>query len=591
MFNEKDTWDLTHMFQDAAHWRSQLEEAKSLAKTLSAMQGTIAADGQQLCTALQLNDTLGETLTALFVYAKMYFDQNMSNSEAKDLYETADSAYTAIAEQLSFLEPELLEITPEQFQQYVQQQPELKLYQFLMEGLFEKKEHIFNQQIEEILSKMGSLGNSFEKTYDDLTVNDICYPEITTPEGQTMEVNNNNYQIALIHPDAAFRAQFFEKLLGVYKQYINTITSIYYGSVKNDAFVAKSRKYQSARAMALSDNHIAEDVYDNLITTVRQNVAPLQDYVTLRKEVLGLPEIHFSDLFVPLVQDVDRTYTYEEAQQIVLDATAILGDDYTAVLKEAFENRWIDVYPAKNKATGAYAIHSYGYHPFSLLNFTGTLNDVFTIAHELGHVMHSYYSNKHQPFVYSDYCIFTAEVASTVNEQLLFAYLYKNSRSDAEKALLLCNQLDNIRSTLYRQTLFADFEHQTHQMVEQGQPLLPDILCSRYRDLYQIYHGEDFVIDDALTYEWARIPHFYRAFYVYQYATGISAAVSISKKILEGQPDAVKNYRHFLTCGGSDYPINLLKIAGVDMASPQPVEDTLQCFQQTLEQLKPLLKK
>ena len=460
-----------------------------------------------------------------------------------------------------------------------------------MEGLFEKKEHIFNQQIEEILSKMGSLGNSFEKTYDDLTVNDICYPEITTPEGQTMEVNNNNYQIALIHPDAAFRAQFFEKLLGVYKQYINTITSIYYGSVKNDAFIAKSRKYQSARAMALSDNHIAEDVYDNLITTVRQNVAPLQDYVTLRKEVLGLPEIHFSDLFVPLVQEVDRTYTYEEAQQIVLDATAILGDDYTAVLKEAFENRWIDVYPAKNKATGAYAIHSYGYHPFSLLNFTGTLNDVFTIAHELGHVMHSYYSNKHQPFVYSDYCIFTAEVASTVNEQLLFAYLYKNSRSDAEKALLLCNQLDNIRSTLYRQTLFADFEHQTHQMVEKGQPLLPDILCSRYRDLYQIYHGEDFVIDDALTYEWARIPHFYRAFYVYQYATGISAAVSISKKILEGQPDAVKNYRHFLTCGGSDYPINLLKIAGVDMASPQPVEDTLQYFQQTLEQLKPLLKK
>ncbi len=591
MSNEKDTWDLTHMFQDAAHWRSQLEEAKSLAKILASMQGTITADGQQLYTALQLNDTLGETLTALFVYAKMYFDQNMSNSEAKDLYETADSAYTAIAEQLSFLEPELLEITPEQFQQYVQQQPALKLYQFLMEGLFEKKEHIFNQQIEEILSKMGSLGNSFEKTYDDLTVNDICYPEITTPEGQTMEVNNNNYQIALIHPDAAFRAQFFDKLLGVYKQYINTITSIYYGSVKNDAFIAKSRKYPSARAMALSDNHIAEDVYDNLITTVRQNVAPLQDYVTLRKEVLGLPEIHFSDLFVPLVQEVDRTYTYEEAQQIVLEATAILGDDYTAVLKEAFENRWIDVYPAKNKATGAYAIHSYGYHPFSLLNFTGTLNDVFTIAHELGHVMHSYYSNKHQPFVYSDYCIFTAEVASTVNEQLLFAYLYKNSRSDAEKALLLCNQLDNIRSTLYRQTLFADFEHQTHQMVEQGQPLLPDILCSRYRDLYQIYHGEDFVIDDALTYEWARIPHFYRAFYVYQYATGISAAVSISKKILEGQPDAVKNYRHFLTCGGSDYPINLLKIAGVDMASPQPVEDTLQYFQQTLEQLKPLLKK
>ena len=591
MPTEKDTWDLTHMFQNAAQWRDNLEEAKTLTKRLAAMQGSITKDADALYQALQCNDQLGEKLTALFVYAKMYFDQNMSNGEAKDLYETADSVYTAIAEQISFLEPELLTLTPELFTQYAAQKPELNLYQFLMDGLFEQKEHIFNQQIEEILSKMGSLGNSFEKIYDDLSVNDIQYPEIVTPEGQAMEVNNNNYQVALIHPDAQFRFDYFQRLLGVYKQHINTITSAYYGSVKNDVFIAKSRKYPSARAMALSGNHIPEEVYDNLIATVRKNAAPLQEYVTLRKEVLGLPDIHFSDLFVPLVPGTDRTYTYEEAQQIVLDATAVLGEDYTAVLKEAFSNRWIDVYPAKNKATGAYAIHSYGYHPFSLLNFTGTLNDVFTIAHELGHVMHSYYSNKHQPYVYSDYCIFTAEVASTVNEQLLFAYLYKNSQSDAEKALLLCNQLDNIRSTLYRQTLFADFENQTHQMVEQGQPLLPEVLCSNYRQLYEIYHGDDFVIDDVLAYEWARIPHFYRAFYVYQYATGISAAVSISKKILNGEPDAVKHYRHFLTCGGSDYPINLLKIAGVDMASPQPIEDTLQYFQQTLDELKPLLKK
>ena len=591
MPNQKDTWDLTHMFADANQWRGALEEAKTLTKTISAMQGTITKDADTLYQALQYNDQLGEKLTALFVYAKIYFDENMSNSEAKDLYETADSVYTAIAEQLSFLEPELLELTPELFQQYIQQQPGLKLYHFLMDSLFEKKEHIFNQQIEEILSKMGSLGNSFEKIYDDLSVNDIHYPEIVTPEGETMEVNNNNYQLALIHPDAAFRADYFTKLLSVYKQHVNTITSAYYGSVKNDVFIAKSRRYPSARAMALSGDHIPEKVYDNLIATVRKNAAPLQEYVTLRKNVLGLPEIHFSDLFVPLVPGVDRTYTYEEAQQIVLDATAVLGEDYTAVLKEAFDNRWIDVYPAKNKATGAYAIHSYGYHPYSLLNFTGTLNDVFTIAHELGHVMHSYYSNKNQPYVYSDYCIFTAEVASTVNEQLLFEYLYKNSQSDAEKALLLCNQLDNIRSTLYRQTLFADFENQTHQMVEQGQPLLPDVLCSNYRKLYEIYHGKDFVIDDVLSYEWARIPHFYRAFYVYQYATGISAAVSISKKILDGEPDAVKHYRHFLTCGGSDYPINLLKIAGVDMASPQPIEDTLHYFQQILDELKTLLNK
>mgnify|MGYP003301548173 CR=1 FL=1 len=591
MADVKDTWDLTHMFESVKAWREGMDEARALADELAEMQGTITKDADTLYLALSRNDKLGEKLTALFVYAKMYFDQNMANGEAKDIYESADSIYTAIAEKLSFLEPELLELTPEIFAAYAQQNEALQLYGFMMEGLFEQKNHIFNQQIEEILSKMGALGNSFEKIYDDLTVNDIVYPTITTPEGEEIEVNNNNYQVALIHPDAAFRYEFFTKLLGVYGQHINTITSAYYGSVKNDVFVAKSRKYDSARAMALSGNHIPEKVYDNLVATVRKQAGPLQEYVTLRKEVLDLEEIHFSDLFVPIVPGIDRTYTYEEAQNIVLEATAVLGEDYTAVLKEAFDNRWIDVYPAKNKATGAYAIHSYGYHPFSLLNFTGTLNDVFTIAHELGHVMHSYYSNKHQPYVYSDYCIFTAEVASTVNEQLLFDYLYKNSQSDAEKALLLCNQLDNIRSTLYRQTLFADFENMTHNMVEQGMPLLPDVLCEEYSNLYKIYHGEDFVIDDVLRYEWARIPHFYRAFYVYQYATGISAAVSISKKILNGEPDAVANYRHFLSCGGSDYPINLLKIAGVDMAAPQPVEDTLQYFQSVLDELKPLLKK
>ena len=587
----KDTWDLTHMFESVQAWRDGMDEARTMADELAAMQGTITKNADTLYLALKRNDKLGEKLTALFVYAKMYFDQNMATGEAKDIYESADSIYTAIAEKLSFLEPELLELTPEIFADYAAQNEGLQLYGFMMEGLFEQKNHIFNQQIEEILSKMGALGNSFEKIYDDLTVNDIVYPIITTPEGEEIEVNNNNYQIALNHPDAAFRYEFFTKLLGVYGQHINTITSTYYGSVKNDVFVAKSRKYDSARAMALSGNHIPEEVYDNLIATVRKNAGPLQDYVTLRKEVLGLEEIHFSDLFVPIVPGVDRTYTYEEAKQIVLEATAVLGEDYTAVLKEAFDNRWIDVYPAKNKATGAYAIHSYGYHPFSLLNFTGTLNDVFTIAHELGHVMHSYYSNQNQPYVYSDYCIFTAEVASTVNEQLLFDYLYKNSQSDEEKALLLCNQLDNIRSTMYRQTLFADFEHMTHKMVEQGMPLLPDVLCKEYRHLYEIYHGDDFVIDDVLTYEWARIPHFYRAFYVYQYATGISAAVSISKKILNGEAGAGANYRKFLTCGGSDYPINLLKIAGVDMAAPQPVEDTLNYFQEVLDELKPLVKK
>ena len=583
------TWDLTTMYADAAHWRSELNEAQKLAQRLAQMQGTITANAENLYQALTLNDELGEKITALFVYAKMYFDQNMANGEAKDIYETADSVYTGIAEQLAFFEPELLNLTENSWQEFVQEKPELKLYDFLIKNFLERKEHIFDTQIEEILAKMGSMANSFEKIYDDLTVNDVEYRQITTPDGKTIAADNNQYAVALGNADRNFRREYFNSLLGIYKQHVNTISSAYYGSVKSDCYLAKSRRYSSARNMALSGLHIPEDVYDNLILTVRNNVKPLQEYVSLRKKILGLDDIHFYDLFVPLVKDSDRQYTYEEAQEIVLAATSVLGEDYTAVLKEAFSNRWIDVYPAKNKATGAYAIHAYGYHPYSLLNFTGTLNDVFTIAHELGHVMHSYYSNKYQPYVYSDYCIFTAEVASTVNEQLLFNYLYTNSQSESEKALLLSNQLDNIRSTLYRQTLFADFENITHKAVEAGLPLLPTKMCEDYRELYQIYHGDDFVIDDLLTYEWARIPHFYRAFYVYQYATGISAATSIAKGIIENKPEAVTNYRTFLTKGGSDYPIELLKIAGVDMANPKPIEDALAYFDDTLQNLKNLI--
>lgn len=586
---EQNTWDLSLMYADAAQWRQDLTASQNLAEELIAMKGSITKSAANLLAALHINDALGEKISALFVYAKMNFDQNMADKTAKDIYESADSAYTLIMEKLAFFEPELLTMSKNDFERFVQEEPKLALYEFLISELLAKKAHIFDTRTEEILSKLGALGNSFEKIYDDLSVNDIIYPQIKAPNGQMITVDNNNYAVALSNPQRSFRAEYFNTLLNIYGQHINTLTSIYYGSVKNDVFVAKSRQYTSARAMALSGDHVDEAVYDNLISTVRAHTQPLQEYMALRKEKLGLETIHFYDLFVPLVADVDRQYTYEEAQELVLNATAVLGKDYTDVLKEAFANRWIDVYPAKNKATGAYAIDAYGYHPYSLLNFTGTLNDVFTVAHELGHVMHSYYSNQHQPFVYADYSIFTAEVASTVNEQLLFAYLYQHSRSDDEKALLLCNQLDNIRSTLYRQTLFADFEYQTHQLVEQGLPLLPDNLCDIYENLYRIYHGDDFVIDDTLRYEWARIPHFYRAFYVYQYATGVSAAVSIAKGLLSGKPEAVKNYRAFLTKGGSDYPIELLKIAGVDMATPTAIVDTLGEFQVMLKQLNSLL--
>lgn len=587
--DEKYTWDLTQMYANTKAWYKDVEEAKKLTQAIVALRDKVTESAQNLILTLTLNDELGIKITQVYVYAKMYFDQDMKNPQAKELYEIADALHTKIQDQLAFLEPELLKMDKERLQEYSKVEAKLKTYTHMFEQLFLKKDHVLPVEAEEILAKMNSLGSSFEKVYDDLTVNDLPYPEVKSSQGETIIANNANYYKVLISQDRDLRKNFFQGLLGAYGNYINSITSAYYGSVKHDVFLAKTRKYKSARQMALQENFIPEDVYDNLIITVKNNRNVLQEYVTFRKNILKLDRIHFYDLFVPLVKDVDKTYTYEEAQELVLAATSILGDDYTKVLKEAFSNRWIDVFPDKNKVSGAYAIEAYGYHPYSLLNFTGTLGDVFTIAHELGHVMHSYYSSKNQPFVYSDYTIFTAEVASTVNEQLLFNYLLENSSSKEEKSLLLSNHLDNIRSTLYRQTLFADFESQTHQMVEKEKPLLPEVLTNLHKELYNIYHGSDFVIDDELGYEWARIPHFYRAFYVYQYATGISAAISIANKILNNGENAVKKYREFLTMGGSDYSINLLKIAGVDMASPEPILDAVNNFKETFLELKKLV--
>ncbi|NLW25212.1 MAG: oligoendopeptidase F [Clostridia bacterium] len=587
--NQQYTWDLTHMYKDLQSWQEDYEKVIKLTEEIEGLKGQITKSADNLEKVLTLHEQLSIKLTGIFVYAKMFFDQDMSNPQAKELYEKADALHTRIQDRLAFLQPELLKLDPEKFSEFVTSNPQLKIYNHMFEKLFAQKEHVLTPEIEEILAKMNSLGGSFEKVYDDLTINDIEFPQVKgSKDTETIIANNANYSKALVNPDRVLRKNFFKGLLGTYGKHINSLTSAYYGSVKHNVFLAKTRKYQSARQMTLQENFIPEEVYDNLLETVRNNTLVLHDYLNYRKQKLKLDELHFYDLFVPIVENIDRTYTFAEAQEIVLEATAILGEDYTNVLKEAFTNRWIDVYPGKNKATGAYAIEAYGHHPYSLLNFTGTLNDVFTLAHELGHVMHSYYSSQNQPYVYSNYTIFTAEVASTVNEQLLFDYLLKKTTSAQEKAFLLSNHLDNIRSTLYRQTLFAEFEHQAHKMVEEEKPLLPEVLCNLHEELYQIYHGKEFVIDPELKFEWARIPHFYSAFYVYQYATGISAAISIAKKILtEGKP-AVKKYREFLTKGGSDYSLNLLRSAGVDMTTPQPILDAIEDFRQTLKQLKDL---
>ena len=582
-------WSLREMFPADEDWNREMEQASEVAKALAGRKGHLAENAEALAETARLYLELEEKLYRLMVFANSNFDQNMADPAAKKLYETAQNQSTAIGEALSFMAPELMKYSMEDFNRYCEEKPELKEFAHFAEDFFARKEHILSDEMETLLVRMNDMGESFSKVFEDLTVNDMEFPMIQTLEGESIRANEANYAMALENPDPAFRRDYYKGLLGTYQKHINTLTSIHYGSVKNDCFTAKSRKYASARAAALFANHIPETVYDNLLETVRANVEPLHEYVAFRKERLGLDTLYFSDLFVPLVQESARKYTYEEAQKLVLDAVSVLGEDYTALIQKAFDERWIDVYPREAKRTGAYSTGAYKCKPYVLLNFTGTLDDVFTLAHELGHSLHTWFSNENQPLLYSGYSIFCAEVASTLNEQLLSRWLFEHSTSKEEKALLLCKRLDDIRSTFYRQTMFADFEYQTHKLVEAGEPLVPETLCGIHRKLNEDYYGPELTVDDYLSCEWARIPHFYSAFYVYQYATGIAASTAIAHRIFtEGAP-AVADYRKFLTTGGSGHPIDLLKIAGVDMASPKPVLDTIETFRTTLQELKALL--
>lgn len=582
-------WSLREMFPADEDWNREMEQASKIAKALAGRKGHLAENAEALAETARLYLELEEKLYRLMVFANSNFDQNMADPAAKKLYETAQNQSTAIGEALSFMAPELMRYSMEDFHRYCEEKPELKEFAHFAEDFFARKEHILSDEMETLLVRMNDMGESFSKVFEDLTVNDMEFPMIQTLEGESIRANEANYAMALENPDPAFRRDYYKGLLGTYQKHINTLTSIHYGSVKNDCFTAKSRKYASARAAALFANHIPETVYDNLLETVRANVKPLHEYVAFRKERLGLDTLYFSDLFVPLVQESARKYTYEEAQKLVLDAVSVLGEDYTALIQKAFDERWIDVYPREAKRTGAYSTGAYKCKPYVLLNFTGTLDDVFTLAHELGHSLHTWFSNENQPLLYSGYSIFCAEVASTLNEQLLSRWLFEHSTSKEEKALLLCKRLDDIRSTFYRQTMFADFEYQTHKLVEAGEPLVPETLCGIHRKLNEDYYGPELTVDDYLSCEWARIPHFYSAFYVYQYATGIAASTAIAHRIFTEGASAVADYRKFLTTGGSGHPIDLLKIAGVDMASPKPVLDTIETFRTTLQELKALL--
>lgn len=585
-----NNWDLRKMYPTDEDWYNKLEEVKILVNKLCDKKGNCANSAKNLLDTAKLYFDIDQNLYDLHVFSNSNFDQDMSDKNAKHLYEVFQNEVTEIGQKISFLAPELMQYDMDTFNRYKSECSELSEYEFFAKNFLEKKEHILSDELETALVMLNDMGESFSKVYEDLTVNDFEFAEIKTPKGEIIKADESNYQIALQSSDRAFRENYYKSFLTTYGKHKDTITSIYYGNVKNNVFEAKIRKYQSAREMSLFANHIPVKVYDNLIKTVEENTKQLHDYVKYRKEKMNLDDIHFYDLFVPLVKESTKTYSFEEAKQLVIKATEILGQDYTDLVKKAFDERWIDVYPKNNKRPGAYSTGSYTSAPYILLNYTGTLDDVFTLAHEIGHSIHTYYSCKNQPYQYSNYSIFCAEVASTLNEQLLNKYLYDNATNDGEKAVLLDKKINDIRSTFYRQTMFASFENQTHKWVENKKPLISTDLCNLHAELNKLYYGDEFVVDEVLSYEWARIPHFYSAFYVYQYATGISASIAIAKNIFENGNSAIENYKKFLKGGSSKNPIDMLKVAGVDMESKDTILATIEDFSKTLNLLKQLDK-
>jgi oligoendopeptidase F len=526
----------------------------------------------------------------VYVYANQKYHEDTANATYQDLSNKSNALSVQVSSALSFATPEILTIPEEMLVQFLRENEELKVYDFYLKDILRLKPHILSGEIEELLADAGEIADAAGNIFSMFDNADIKFPEIQDENGETVRITHGRYVKLLESEDRRVRREAFQGLYHTYESFRNTLAASFSANVKQEVFFAKARKYKSTLEKTLDGGNIPVEVYTNLIAAVHENMNLMHRYVSIRKKLLGLEELHIYDLYAPLVADVKMEIPYEEAKSVVAKGLEPLGEDYQKILQEGYNHRWIDVYENENKRSGAYSWGAFGTHPYVLLNYTDTLNNVFTLAHEMGHAIHSYHSDREQPFVYAGYKIFVAEVASTCNESLLIDYMLKTTDDKKQKAYLINHFLEKFKGTLYRQTMFAEFEMITHKMVEEGQSLTAEALCKVYHDLNVAYFGEDIVVDPEIDMEWARIPHFYNAFYVYQYATGYSAAIALSRRILtEGEP-AVKDYLRFLSSGSSDYPIEILKAAGVDMSTKEPVNLALQLFSELLDQMEELMK-
>lgn len=583
--SEQFKWNMEDVYANEELWRTDIEKVKNLLPDLSKRQGKILSSSENFKNTIELINTIELLVEKIYFYANQKYYEDLGNSKYQAFSNEASDLLTEFYAVSSFVEPELLSVDEDKIMSYINE-TDMGDYRQYFRDLFRQKNHILSAELEEILAQTQTFSGGAVDIFSVFNNADLKFSTIKDENGREAQLTHSTFILYLESKNRSVRENAFKSLYKSYNDFRNTLAATYINSLKKDSFYANVRKYSSSRQMYLEGNAIPESVYDRLIETVNNNIGLLHRYISVRKKVMKLEELHLYDVYVPMADTFNKNISYEEAEEIVTEGLRPMGDEYINLLKKGFDNRWIDVYENEGKKSGAYSWSVYGTHPYVLLNYQPNLNSVFTIAHEMGHALHSYYSNNNQIYSNAGYKIFVAEVASTCNEVLLINHLIKNADSKKEKAYLINHFLEQFRTTLFRQTMFAEFENIVHSMVDNGEPVNCEILCKKYYDLNKKYFGDDIVIDKEIEMEWARIPHFYTAFYVYQYATGFSAAVALAKKILDEGDSAVEDYKKFLKAGCSDYPIEILKWAGVDLSSSEPIELAMKTFEELLNEFE-----
>ncbi|WP_275399638.1 oligoendopeptidase F [Enterococcus faecium] len=586
---ENLTWDLTKIFSSDQEFDEKYLELSEKLKKSEKYKGTLDQGASQFLDAIEFVLSVYRQTEIIYVYAHLKNDQDTGNTEYQALYARASSLFSKVSEAVSWFEPEILQLSDERIWQYFKEEPKLEVYRHYIQQIVDNRAHVLSAEQESLLAGAGEIFEASSDTFAVLNNADLVFPTIEGENGEKVQLSHGVYGQLLESTDRSVREAAFKGLYSVYEQFRNTFASTLSTHIKGHNFKAKVRNYSSAREASLSNNHIPESVYDTLVVVVNKHLPLLHRYMELRKRLLEVEKLHMYDLYTPVLGEAPITFTYEEAKEKALEALKPMGEEYMTIVEKAFSERWIDVFENKGKRSGAYSSGSYDTNPYILLNWHDTLDQLFTLVHEMGHSVHSYFTRSNQPYVYGDYSIFLAEIASTTNENILTEYLLETEKDPRVRAYVLNHYLDGFKGTVFRQTQFAEFEHFMHTEDEKGVPLTSEYLSDSYGKLNAKYYGPAVEEDPEIKFEWSRIPHFYYNYYVFQYSTGFSAASALAKRILSQEPDALENYLAYLKAGNSDYPVEVMKKAGVDMTQAAYIEDAMSMFEQRLNELEELI--